>query len=196
MVPDDSRQDRADDDPAATEPAAAGRATGDVTRILSQIERGDGQAAEQLLPLVYEELRKLAAAKMAQEKPGQTLQATALVHEAYIRLVDTDKAQHWNSRGHFYSAAAEAMRRILVERARHKETLRAGGNAERIDLDDVEHRPASAPRVDLIALNEALAKLERQDPSQGGTRETPILRRSVGTCGGCHAGHCPVNRHR
>ncbi len=92
----------------------------DVTRILSQIEHGDGQAAEQLLPLVYEELRKLAAQKMAQEKPGQTLQATALVHEAYIRLVDVDKAQHWNSRGHFFGAAAEAMRRILVEQARGK----------------------------------------------------------------------------
>src|SRR5512139_1527836 len=107
----------------------------EVTRILSAIEQGDPSAAEQLLPLVYEELRKLAAAKMAQEKPDQTLQATALVHEAYIRLVDNDKAQHWNSRGHFYAAAAEAMRRILVDRARHKDTLREGGTAERVDLD-------------------------------------------------------------
>src|SRR5210317_646301 len=100
----------------------------DVTQILSAIERGDPSAAEQLLPLVYDELRKLAAAKMAQEKPGQTLQATALVHEAYLRLVDVDKAQSWDSRGHFFAAAAEAMRRILIDRARHKSTLRAGGD--------------------------------------------------------------------
>ena len=99
----------------------------DVTQILSQIESGDPSAAEQLLPLVYEELRKLAAAKLAQEKPGQTLQATALVHEAYLRLVDVEKAQHWNSRGHFFGAAAEAMRRILVNRARDKGRLKRGG---------------------------------------------------------------------
>ena len=99
----------------------------DVTRILSQIESGDPSAAEQLLPLVYDELRKLAAAKMAQEKPGQTLQATALVHEAYIRLVDVEKAQHWNSRGHFFAAAAEAMRRILVDSARAKHGTKRGG---------------------------------------------------------------------
>src|SRR6266850_7725834 len=99
----------------------------DVTRILSQIEAGDPAAAEQLLPLVYDELRKLAAEKMAQEHPGQTLQATALVHEAYLRLVDTDKAQHWNSRGHFFAAAAEAMRRILVEQVRRKRSQRLGG---------------------------------------------------------------------
>src|SRR5512139_671627 len=98
----------------------------EVTRILSAIEQGDPSAAEQLLPLVYEELRKLAAAKMAQEKPDQTLQATALVHEAYIRLVDVEKAQHWNSRGHFFAAAAEAMRRILVEQERHKRGVAAG----------------------------------------------------------------------
>ena len=110
----------------------------DVTQILSDIEQGDPSAADQLLPLVYEELRKLAAQKMAQENPGETLQATALVHEAYIRLVDVEKAQRWNSRGHFYSAAAEAMRRILVDRARHKKTLRAGGDAERVDFDKVE----------------------------------------------------------
>ena len=103
----------------------------DVTQILGQIEAGDGQAAEQLLPLVYEELRKLATAKMAQEKPGQTLQATALVHEAYIRLVDVQKAQHWDSRGHFFSAAAEAMRRILVENARRKRGPDAGGGRQR-----------------------------------------------------------------
>ena len=135
----------------------------DVTRILSQIESGDPAAAEQLLPLVYDELRKLAAEKMAQEKPGQTLQATALVHEAYIRLVDVEKAQHWDSRGHFFTAASEAMRRILVDRARHKETLRAGGLSERVDIGQVE--PAMEdPRVDLIALNEALEKLELVHP--------------------------------
>src|SRR6516164_870509 len=99
----------------------------DVTRILSAIEQGDSSAAAQLLPLVYNELRKLAAHKLAKEKPGQTLQATALVHEAYIRLVDTDKVQHWNSRGHFFTAAAEAMRRILVERARAKHRIKRGG---------------------------------------------------------------------
>src|SRR5438309_7553745 len=102
-------------------------AMSDVTRILSQIEQGDPAAAEQLLPLVYDELRKLAAVKLAQEKPGQTLQATALVHEAYVRLVDVAKAQHWDSRRHFFSAAAESMRRILVERARSKGRLKRGG---------------------------------------------------------------------
>jgi RNA polymerase sigma factor (TIGR02999 family) len=163
MVNDDIPRDRAGDGPDPTQPAAPARATGDVTRILSQIERGDGHAAEQLLPLVYDELRKLAAARMAQEKPGQTLQATALVHEAYIRLVDTDKAVHWDSRGHFFIAAAEAMRRILVERARHRESLRAGGNAQRIDLDAVEPT-VEAPSLDLLALNEALEKLERRSP--------------------------------
>ena len=101
----------------------------DVTRILSQIESGDPAAAEQLLPLVYNELRKLAAAKLAQEKPGQTLQATALVHDAYIRLVDTEQARHWNSRGHFFAAAAEAMRRILVDNAKRKKAARRGGHA-------------------------------------------------------------------
>ena len=106
----------------------------DVTRILSAIDQGDPAAAEQLFPLVYEELRRLAAAKMAQEKPGQTLQATALVHEAYIRLVDAEKARHWDSRGHFFSAAAEAMRRIIVEQARRKASLRMGGDWKRQDV--------------------------------------------------------------
>src|SRR5437763_11866742 len=106
----------------------------EVTRILSAIEQGDPHAAEQLLPLVYEELRQLAAQKLAQEKPGQTLEATALVHEAYLRLVDADKAQHWNSRGHFFAAAAEAMRRILVELARRKSRLNHGGDHLRVDL--------------------------------------------------------------
>src|SRR6266568_3670480 len=101
---------------------------GDVTRILADIEQGDPRAAEQLLPLVYDELRKLAAQKMAQENPGQTLQATALVHEAYIRLVDVETAQHWNSRGHFFAAAAEAMRRLLVDKARRKHSKKRGGD--------------------------------------------------------------------
>jgi RNA polymerase sigma factor (TIGR02999 family) len=130
----------------------------DVTRILSAIEQGDPQAAEQLLPLVYDELRKLAAQRLAQEKPGQTLQATALVHEAYLRLVDTEQAQHWNSRGHFYAAAAEAMRRILVENARRKRRGRHGGGGQRIDLD---HACAisESPPDDLLALDEALSTL-------------------------------------
>src|SRR6202795_5373149 len=106
----------------------------EVTRILSAIEQGDPHAAEQLLPLVYDELRKLAAQKLAQEKPGQTLQATGLVHEAYLRLVDVEKAQHWNSRGHFFAAAAEAMRRILVEQARRKGRLKRGGDLQRHDV--------------------------------------------------------------
>src|SRR6187200_729071 len=110
----------------------------DVTRILSQIESGDPSAAERLLPLVYEELRKLATAKLAQEKPGQTLQATALVHDAYIRLVDVDKAQHWDSRGHFFAAAAVAMRRILVEQARRKQRLKRGGERLRVPLEPLE----------------------------------------------------------
>jgi RNA polymerase sigma factor (TIGR02999 family) len=134
----------------------------EVTRILSTIEQGDPHAAEQLLPLVYNELRKLAAQKLAQEEPGQTLQATALVHEAYLRLVNVEQAQHWNSRGHFFAAAAEAMRRILIERARHKQSLKAGGDRRRLDLADIE--PALAgPNVDLLALNEALEQLQRED---------------------------------
>src|SRR5215831_1620896 len=112
----------------------------EVTRILSVIERGNPQAAEHLLPLVYDELRRLAAQKMARESPGQTLEATALVHEAYLRLVDAEQAQQWNSRGHFFAAAAEAMRRILVDRARHKQSLKAGGDFRRQELSDV--RPA------------------------------------------------------
>ena len=134
----------------------------DVTQILGQIENGDGQAAEKLLPLVYDELRKLAAEKMAHEKPGQTLQATALVHEAYLRLVDVEKAQHWNSRGHFFCAAAEAMRRILVERARHKRTERAGGKLRRIELANVEPL-TTGPKLDLLALDDALARLQAKD---------------------------------
>lgn len=135
----------------------------DVTRILSAIEGGDAQAAERLLPLVYEELRKLAAQKMAQEKPGQTLQATALVHEAYLRLVDVEKAQHWDSRGHFFAAAAEAMRRILVEEARRKTGPKAGGGHQRVGLSGVNPE-IDGPNLDLLALNEALEKLEVKDP--------------------------------
>jgi RNA polymerase sigma factor (TIGR02999 family) len=132
------------------------------TRVLSAIEQGDPQAAAQLLPLVYDELRKLAARRLAQEKPGQTLQATALVHEAYLRLVDTQKAQAWNSRGHFFAAAAEAMRRILVEQARRKQSLKAGGGRRRVDLADVEL--AVGPGFDLLALDDALQQLARKDP--------------------------------
>ena len=138
------------------------RAAGDVTRILSAIEQGDGQAAEQLLPLVYDELRKLAAAKMTQENPGQTLQATALVHEAYIRLVDVKKARHWDSRGHFFSAAAEAMRRILVENARRKSGPEAGGGRQRLDLSGVDPE-IKKPGWDLLALNDALDRLAADD---------------------------------
>src|SRR5262245_25672716 len=134
----------------------------DVTRILSAIEQGDPAAAEQLLPLVYDELRKLAAQKLAQEKPGQTLQATALVHEAYLRLVDVEEAQNWESRGHFFAAAAEAMRRILVENTRHKSTQKAGRGRHRLPLDDVE-ATANATPDDLLALDEALTRLEREN---------------------------------
>jgi RNA polymerase sigma factor (TIGR02999 family) len=135
----------------------------EVTRILSAIEQGDPSAATQLLPLVYEELRKLAAQKLSQEKPGQTLQATALVHEAYLRLVDTEKAQHWNSRGHFFAAAAEAMRRILVDNARRKRTNKHGGDRQRCDLD-AEALVAPEPNVDLLALDAALNRLAEHDP--------------------------------
>ena len=134
----------------------------DVTRILSQIESGDPSAAEQLLPLVYDELRKLAAARLAQEKPGQTLQATALVHDAYIRLVDVEKAQHWNSRGHFFSAAAEAMRRILVDNAKRKKSAKRGGQVERVELDE-DQIVAPSRSIDLIALDEVLNALAAID---------------------------------
>ncbi len=134
----------------------------DVTHILSQIESGDPAAAEQLLPLVYEELRKLAAAKLAQEKPGQTLQATALVHDAYLKLVDTEKARHWNSRGHFFGAAAEAMRRILVDSAKRKQSAKRGGQLQRVGLDD-DQIEAPSRGIDLIALDEALNRLAVHD---------------------------------
>jgi RNA polymerase sigma factor (TIGR02999 family) len=137
----------------------------DVTQILSQIESGDPSAAEQLLPLVYEELRKLAAAKLAHEKPGQTLQATALVHDAYLRLVDVEKAQHWDSRRHFFSAAAESMKRILIEKARRKQRRKHGGELHRIPLDDVEIESAITP-LDLLALDDALTRLALEDPEK------------------------------
>jgi RNA polymerase sigma factor (TIGR02999 family) len=134
----------------------------DVTRILSAIEQGDTHASARLLPLVYDELHRLAAQKMLHEAPGHTLQATALVHEAYVRLVDVDEARHWNSRGHFFAAAAEAMRRILVESARRRQALRRGGDRQQVHLDMIE--PA-APRLseDVLALNDALEKLEQKD---------------------------------
>jgi RNA polymerase sigma factor (TIGR02999 family) len=134
----------------------------DVTQILAAIEQGDPHASEQLLPLVYEELRKLAAQWLAKEAPGQTLQATALVHEAYLRLVGVREEQHWNSRGHFFAAAAEAMRRILVEQARRKRSAKGGGQLQRVELSD-EQMAASRRDVDLIALDEALDKLANHD---------------------------------
>jgi RNA polymerase sigma factor (TIGR02999 family) len=134
----------------------------DVTRILSTIEQGDPHAAEQLLPLVYDELRTLAARKLARERPGQTLQATALVHEAYLRLVDVEQAQRWNSRGHFFAACAEAMRRILVDQARRKLSLRRGGNLQRQPIEDREIE-APDPSVDLLAVHEALERFQDVD---------------------------------
>src|SRR3954451_13827057 len=138
----------------------------EVTRVLSAIEQGDPHAAGQLLPLVYDELRKLAAQKMAHEAPGQTLQATGLVHEAYLRLVGTQTAQHWNSRGHFFAAAAEAMRRILLDRARERLALKRGGDRKRIPLEEVDP-PAGTPPEDLLALDEALEQLTRLDSMAG-----------------------------
>ena len=137
----------------------------DVTRILSQIEQGDPQAAEKLLPLVYDELRKLAAMKLARENPGQTLQATALVHEAYVRLVDQQDLKRWDNRGHFFSAAAEAMRRILVENVRRKQRVRHGGELEQRPLAGNEPQIASpVEAIDLLTLNEALDRLEATSP--------------------------------
>lgn len=133
----------------------------DVTRILSAIECGDPSAASQLLPLVYAELRKLARQRLAQEYPGQTLEATALVHEAYLRLVDVEKAQHWRSRGHFFAAAAEAMRRILIESARRKKRHKRGGELRRAELIDA---PAPSPDDRLLALDDALVRLAAEDP--------------------------------
>jgi RNA polymerase sigma factor (TIGR02999 family) len=134
----------------------------DVTRILAAIDSGDPQAAEKLLPLVYDELRKLAAAKLAHEKPGQTLQATALVHEAYLRLVDVQGAQRWQGRRHFLAAAAEAMRRILIDEARRKGRIKRGGRRERLDLDDVD-AACSAQPDEMLLIDEALDRLAQED---------------------------------
>jgi RNA polymerase sigma factor (TIGR02999 family) len=135
----------------------------DVTRILSAIEQGDPSAAEQLLPLVYDELRQLAAQKLAQEKPGQTLQPTALVHEAYLRLVDVSEAQRWNSRRHFFAAAAEAMRRILVEQARRKSRHKHGGGRQRVPLEEAQ--PARGDEAaEILAIHDALDRLAAEDP--------------------------------
>jgi RNA polymerase sigma factor (TIGR02999 family) len=136
----------------------------EVTRLLSSIDQGDPHAAEELLPLVYDELRKLAAQRLVQEKPGQTLQATALVHEAYLRLVGGEQTQDWNGRRHFFAAAAEAMRRILIDRARHKQTRKAGGGRRRLDLDDIEPALKEENGDRLLALDEALRQLEVEDP--------------------------------
>src|SRR5438270_4987986 len=141
----------------------------DVTRILSAIEQGDPQAAEQLLPLVYDELRQLAAQRLAQEKPGQTLQATALVHEAYLRLVASpgresgEPEPHWDGRGHFFAAAAEAMRRLLIDQARHKQSQRQGGDRNRQPLEQVEIA-APEPSLDVLAVHDALERFEQVDP--------------------------------
>jgi RNA polymerase sigma factor (TIGR02999 family) len=135
----------------------------EVTRILNAIEQGDLHAAAELLPLVYDELRRLAAQRLAHEAPGQTLQATALVHEAYVRLVDGHEDNHWNSRGHFFAAAAEAMRRILVEQARRKQRVRHGGGRNRLDLDEA-CALVQPPADDLLALDEALTRLAAIDP--------------------------------
>jgi len=135
----------------------------EVTRILSAIEKGDPHAAEQLLPLVYEELRQLAAAKLSHEKPGQTLQATALVHEAYIRLVVGNPPRDWDGRGHFFAAAAEAMRRILIEKARRKGRVKRGGGAARVDLNDLITQ-AAPPLEDILAVNEAIDRLSTAAP--------------------------------
>src|SRR5262249_4485859 len=127
-------------------------------------EQGDSHAVEQLLPLVYEELRRLAAQKLAQEKPGQTLQATALVHDAYVRLVGTEKAQNWSSRNHFFAAAAEAMRRILVENYRRKKSVKHGGDRDRVPLEEIDIT-VDTPSSDLLALDEALSRLAAQKPA-------------------------------
>jgi RNA polymerase sigma factor (TIGR02999 family) len=135
-----------------------------VTRILSAIEQGDANAAKQLLPLVYDELRQLAAQKLAQEAPGQTLQATALVHEAYLRLVDVENIQPWNSRGHFFAAAAEAMRRILIDNARRKRRPKHGGDRQRVALDDA--LSVADPGAGLLALDDALSRLAAEEPAK------------------------------
>jgi RNA polymerase sigma factor (TIGR02999 family) len=138
----------------------------DVTRILNAIEQGDSHASDELLPLVYEALRRLAAEKMAQESPGQTLQATALVHEVYLRLVDTEKAQQWDSRGHFFAAAAEAMRRILVEKARSKGSVKHGGGRIRLNLDAASSLAYETAGEDLLLVDDALTRLAKESPAR------------------------------
>lgn len=135
----------------------------DVTRIIEAAEAGDSNAADELLPIVYDELRRLAAQRLSNERSGQTLQATALVHEAYLRLVKAEKSQHWESRGHFFAAAAEAMRRILLNRARDKKRLKRGGNRERVDLDKIQNALETSDEH-LVALDDALEKLHAEDP--------------------------------
>jgi RNA polymerase sigma factor (TIGR02999 family) len=169
MVDGDAKRDRTGKESVPTarpvEPVAPAPATGDVTKILAEIEQGDGQAAEQLLPLVYDELRKLAAAKLAHERPGQTLQATALVHEAFLRLVDVQQVQNWNSRGHFFAAAAEAMRRIVVENARRNRRLKRGGQQKRLDFQ-MAQPAADGPDLDVLAVDEALTKMAGPHPEK------------------------------
>jgi len=150
------------------------RAMSDVTRILSQIDSGDPAAAAQLLPLVYDELRKLAAAKLAHEKPGQTLQATALVHEAYIQLVDRDRPQSWDSRGHFFAAAAEAMRRLLIQSARRKRAQKRGGAGQRWELVDADLAANGSP-LDILALSDALDLLAAQDATAASVAKLRIF---------------------
>lgn len=155
--------------PAPSAPADFDRPMSNVTQILQQVEAGDPAAAELLLPLVYDELRKLAAVRLAQEKPGQTLQATALVHDAYIRLVDTAAAKQWQSRAHFFGAAAEAMRRILIDAARRKQSLKRGGALQRVELGEAAELapdPGADNEESLLALDTALTALEAEDPEK------------------------------
>ncbi len=165
----------------------------DVTCTFSAIEHGDAHAAEQLLPLVYDELRKIAAAKLAQEKPGQTLQATALVHEAYVRLVEVDEAQQWNSRGHFFAAAAEAMRRILVEKARRKQADKHGGGRLRVDLPE-DLAAAEARSDDLVAAGRGAEPAGTPRSRRGPAREATLLCRPVAPGRGRGPGHQPRRR--
>ena len=137
----------------------------EVTQILDAIGRGDEQASEQLLPMIYQELRRLAANMLAQEPPGQTLEATALVHEAYVRLVDSEEEQKWKHRGHFFAAAAEAMRRILVEKARRKQRVKHGGEHHRVEMDD-ERLVCSVPSDQILALDEALERFGQEEPEK------------------------------
>ncbi len=167
----------------------------EVTRILGAIEQGDPSAAEQLLPLVYEKLRRLAAEKLAQEKPGQTLQATALVHEAYLRLVDVPKTPHWDNRRHFFAAAAQAMRRILVENARRKQTHKHGGDHQRRDLDP-NALVAPEPDLDLLALDAALRRLAERDPLKARLVELRFFAGLTGDQAAAVLGISPSNADR